>query len=117
MFISQCRVCHIHAMSDKSKASEGYSVPYICWTYHMLLKCTNLIFIRSSKSFNILEDPAFAMLLLSLYVIQLVIKQLQNDNIVTESVNAWVCKWLSLGLLRFFLSFETKIWIFEGSEE
>jgi len=45
---------------------------------------------------------------------------LQNDNIVTESVNAWVCMWLSLGLnfwlrdwlflLSFFLSFETKLY-------
>jgi len=38
------------------------------------------------------------MLLSFLYVIQLVIKQLQNGNIVTENVNAWVCMWLSLGL-------------------
>jgi hypothetical protein len=64
----------------------------------MLLKGTNLIFIRSSKSFNISEDPAFIVLLSSLYVIWLVIEKLQNDYIVTESVNAWVCMWLSLGL-------------------
>jgi hypothetical protein len=127
MFISQCCGCHIHAMSDKSKANEGYSVPYICWTYHMLLKCTNFIFIRSSKSFNISEDSALIVLMLSLYVIWLVVKQLQNDNIVNESVNTRVCMWLSLGLnfwlrdwlflLSFFLSFETKIWVYEGREE
>ena len=100
--------CHIHAMSDKSsKANEGYNVTYMYWTYQMLLKCTNLIFIRSSKSFNISEYPAFIMLLLSLYVIQLVIKQLQNDDIVTESVKAWVCMWLSLGL-----NFWLRDWLF-----